>query len=427
MKILSLVLFASIMNCFTAFSQTINYDEWFTPERMRVDLFYSGDHETTQIYLNKIKKEPQWGGSRTNLIDLMEFWHFQVRVFDKESRGFIFSRGFSTLWEEWQTTAESKITEKSMSGSVILPFPKKEVVFELYMRDEKNQFIKVFALDIDPGSIFIESNLTFDFPMKKVLDNGDPANKIDVAFVAEGYTIEQMSDFEADVKEFSEHLFKEEPFGESRDKFNIWAVCSESVDEGTDIPGEGIWKNTILNTNFYTFGSERYLMTYDFSLVSDVVANVPYDQIFILVNTEKYGGGGVYNNYCVGSSGNSYSLVVMVHEFGHGFGGLGDEYYNSSTAYEEFFDLTVEPWELNLTTMVDFDSKWAGMVDEGTPIPTPAEAEYLDKTGVFEGGGYVSKGVFRPAFDCRMKSNEAEGFCEVCKKVLSDMISHYTE
>jgi len=281
--------------------------------------------------------------------------------------------------------------------------------------------------DIDPGSIFVESNLTYDFPAKKILDNGVPASHIDVAFVAEGYTLEQMVDFEADVKEFSEHLFMEEPFTEHRDKFNIWAVCAESEDEGTDIPGDGIWKNTILNTNFYTFGSERYLMTYDFSLVSDVVANVPYDQIFILVNTEKYGGGGVYNNYCVGSSGNPYSLVVMVHEFGHGFGGLGDEYYASTTAYEDFFDLTVEPWEPNLTTMVDFDSKWADLVAEDVPIPTPAEAEYLDKTGVFEGGGYVWKGVFRPAYDCRMKSNEAEGFCEACKRVLTEMIRHYTE
>lgn len=426
MKISYLIMFVAITNCITAFSQ-LDYDDWFTLERMRVDLFYSGNHETTQVFFNKIKKEPQWGGSMTNLVDQMGFGHFQVRITDKESDKLIFSRGFSTLWEEWQTTAESKITDKSMSGSVIFPFPKKEMIFELLMRDGNNRFVEVFAMEIDPGSIFIESNLTYDFPVKKVLDHGDPAKHIDVAFVAEGYTIEQMSDFEADVREFSEHLFKEEPFGEHRDKFNIWAVFSESVDEGTDIPGDGIWKNTILNTNFYTFGSERYLMSYDFSLVSDVVANVPYDQIFILVNTEKYGGGGVYNNYCVGSSGNSYSLIVMVHEFGHGFGGLGDEYYNSSTAYEDFFDLMVEPWEPNLTTLVDFESKWAGLVAEDTPIPTPAEAEYLDKTGVFEGGGYVSKGVFRPAIDCRMKSNEAEGFCEACKQVLTEMIRFYTE
>jgi hypothetical protein len=426
MKTLNMVLLIVVTNCFTVFSQ-VNYGDWFTGERMRVDLYYSGNHEITQVFFKKIKKEPRWGGTRTNLLDPMGFGHFQVRITDKQSGKLIFTRGFSTLWEEWQTTAESKITDKSMSGSVVFPYPKKEVIFELFMRDEKNRFVEVFDLDIDPGSIFIETNLAFDFPVKKVLDNGDPAHRVDLAFVAEGYTREQMSDFEADVMEFSEHLFDEEPFGEHRDKFNIWAVFSESVDEGTDIPGDSTWKNTIMNTNFYTFGSERYMMTYDFSLVSDVVANVPYDQIFILVNTDKYGGGGVYNNYCVSSSGNSYSLVVMVHEFGHGFGGLGDEYYTSSTAYEEFFDLTVEPWEPNLTTMVDFESKWADLVDADTPIPTPAEKQYLDKTGVFEGGGYVSKGVFRPAYDCRMKSNEAEGFCEVCRRVLTGMIRYHTE
>ena len=225
MKILNAVLLFAITNCFTAFSQ-IEYDDWFTPERMRVDLFYSGNHETTQVFFNKIKKEPQWGGTRTSMIDRMGFGHFKVEIIDKESDKLIFSRGFSTLWEEWQTTAESKITDKSMSGSVIFPYPKREVVFELFMRDGKNQFVEVFTLDIDPGSIFVESNLTYDFPAKKILDNGDPSNHIDVAFVAEGYTLDQMDDFEADVKEFSEHLFKEEPFGEHRDEFNIWAVCA---------------------------------------------------------------------------------------------------------------------------------------------------------------------------------------------------------
>ena len=427
MRTLSGIFLFVLINCLTTFSQPVDYDEYFTGERMRVDLVFAGNHDTTMVYLKKIKKEPVWGGTRTNLLDYMNRGHFMVNISDKESYWQIYSKGFSTLWEEWQTTAESKNTFKSMNASITFPFPKEEIILELYIRNDLNHFDRIFQLDINPESIFIESNLPFEFATGKVLDNGDPADHIDLTFVAEGYTKEQMDDFRADVKEFSDHLFRVEPFKDQKDKFNIWAVYSESDDEGTDIPGEGIWKNTILNTNFYTFGSERYLMTYDYNRVCDVVAAVPYDQIFVLVNTEKYGGGGVYNNYCVGSSGNSYSPTVMVHEFGHGFGGLGDEYYSSSTAYEDFFDLSVEPWEPNLTTLVNFSSKWADMVDEDVPIPTPPEKKYLDRTGVFEGGGYVSKGVYRPAFDCRMKSNEADGFCEVCKKALMDMIKFYTE
>jgi hypothetical protein len=204
-------------------------------------------------------------------------------------------------------------------------------------------------------------------------------------------------------------------------------VASVSAEEGTDMPGEEIWKNTILNTNFYTFKVSRYLTTCDYKTVCDVAAPVPYDQIFILVNIDRYGGGGMYNNYCVGSTGGFAPGKVMVHEFGHGFAGLGDEYYSSEVAYEEYYNLSVEPWEPNLTTLVNFESKWADMVDPGTPIPTPAEEPYLDKTGVFEGGGYVAKGVYRPAIDCRMKSNEAEGFCEVCKRAIVRMIKYYTE
>ena len=427
MKGLQILVIAVTTNWISVYSQIIEFDSWSTGERMRVDLTFAGNHDTTMVFLNKVKKEPEWGGSRTNLLDWLNLGHFEARIFDKESNWLLFSRGFSTIWEEWQTTAESKVRNKSMSGSVIFPYPKEEIVFELHMRDGRNRFIKVFSLDIDPASIFIESNLSYDFPVKKLTDHGDPRNNVDIVFVAEGYTADQMSDFEVDVKEFSAHLFDEEPFSEYQDRFNIWAVYSESVDEGTDIPGDSIWKNTILNTNFYTFGSERYLMTYDFSLVSDVVAGVPYDQIFILVNTKKYGGGGIYNNYCVGSSGNPLSRVVMVHELGHGLGGLGDEYYSSSTSYEEFYDLAVEPWEPNLTTLVDFESKWADMVDEDTPIPTPSEKKYRDKTGVFEGGGYVAEGVYRPAYNCLMKSNKAKGFCEVCKKVLTGMIIWHTE
>jgi hypothetical protein len=199
-----------------------------------------------------------------------------------------------------------------------------------------------------------------------------------------------------------------------------------SEDAGADIPGAGIWKNTLVNSSFYTFDSERYLTTLDFWKVKDIAALAPYDQIYILVNTEKYGGGGIYNHYNLTSTGNQHSSTVFIHEFGHGFAGLGDEYYTSDVSYTDFYSPEIEPWEPNLTTLVNFSEKWENLLIPGTPVPTPESPEYINTTGVFEGGGYVAKGVYRPAVNCRMKSNNSEHFCQVCEKTIEQMILFLT-
>lgn len=426
MKTNMLILLLLACGCLSINSQ-VDYSDYFTDARMRVDLVFAGDHENMNIYLDKIKSEPLWGGTRKNLVDPLQLGEFQYRVRDTESGMVIFSRGFSTLFEEWQTTAEAKTKQKYLAEVLVFPYPKNDIILELYRRDHRNNFEKCFEWPVDPADPYIEQGMRYDFEVRKYTGHAEPSDHVDLLFIAEGYTAGQMEIFYQDVERFSGYLFSMEPYTTYRNKFNIWTIAAVSPEEGTDIPGEGIWKNTVLNTNFYTFGLSRYLTTYDYKTVCDVAAPVPYDQIFILVNIDRYGGGGMYNNYCVGSNGGHAPGEVMVHEFGHGFAGLGDEYYSSTVAYEDYFDLSVEPWEPNLTTLVDFESKWAGMLEPDIPVPTPAEEPYLDKTGVFEGGGYVAKGVYRPAIDCRMKSNEAEGFCEVCQRAIVRMIKYYTE
>nr|MDA3954405.1 M64 family metallo-endopeptidase [Bacteroidales bacterium] len=226
---------------------------------------------------------------------------------------------------------------------------------------------------------------------------------------------------------FIDFMFLFEPYTSNKEKFNIWLVKSESEESGTDIPGHDIFKNTVLNSNFYTFGSERYLTTADFTSVRDAASVVPYDDICILVNSEKYGGGGIYNHYCISTVDHALSNEVFIHELGHSFGGLGDEYYNSSTAYSDFFNLEIEPWQPNLTTLVNFDLKWKLKMNSETPIPTPREDQFKNTVGVYEGGGYVSKGMYSPYIDCRMKTNEAEGFCPVCQDAMAKMISFKSE
>jgi len=214
---------------------------------------------------------------------------------------------------------------------------------------------------------------------------------------------------------------------ENKDKFNIWGIEAPSKESGTDIPAENIWKNTISNTQFYMFDLDRYLMTSDNKSLRNIASNAPYDQIFILVNTNKYGGGAIYNHYSVCVSDNSNSEYIFTHEFGHGFAGLGDEYYTSDVAYNEFYPLDVEPLDPNLTTLINFESKWKDMLDSETPIPTPATNDFSKTVGAFEGGGYVAKGVYRPMKDCSMKSISVNNFCPVCKRAIKRMIDFYSE
>ena len=261
----------------------------------------------------------------------------------------------------------------------------------------------------------------------KIYGTGDPHNSVDLAFLAEGYKSDEMGKFRNDVKKMADYLFAEAPFSEYKDKFNIWAVESVSQDSGTDIPGENIYVNTALNSSFYTFNIDRYLTTQDIKSVNDYAAAVPHDYIIILINSSRYGGGGVYNYYVGTTTDHPLSPKVFVHEFGHGFAGLADEYYSSSVAYDEFYPLNVEPWEPNITTLVNFDSKWKKMISKDTPIPTPAEEKYSSVTGLFEGGGYSAKGIYRSEMDCRMKSNNTKGYCAVCRNALKEMIEFYTK
>ncbi|HEN20887.1 MAG TPA: hypothetical protein ENN86_02635 [Desulfobacteraceae bacterium] len=236
-----------------------------------------------------------------------------------------------------------------------------------------------------------------------------------------------MGKFHSDVKKLADILFEYEPFSDYKDKFNIWAVDAISAESGTDIPGEGIYRKTALNSSFYTFDLDRYLTTFDIKSVRDYAAVVPYDNIVVLINSERYGGGGMYNYYSGTTSDHVLTPQVFIHELGHGFAGLADEYYTSDVAYEEFYPFDVEPWEANITTLVDFESKWKDMIGSEIPVPTPPDDEYKDLVGLFEGGGYSAKGIYRPQMDCRMKSNEAASFCKVCQQALREMIEFYTK
>jgi hypothetical protein len=404
-----------------------NFDKFFIDKVLRFDFMLAGDYQKTHVYPVGMKEEPFWAGSYNNLIDPFNYGNFVYQLYDSTENKLIYSRGFCTLFQEWQTTLEAKKIERSFYEVATMPFPKNKVRLVINIRERNGSFTKLYETFIDPADYFIRKEKPVNAVVTRINNAGDPHKCVDFAFIAEGYKAEEMPKFREDVKKMADVLFAESPFSQYKDRINIWAVEAVSEDSGTDIPGERIYGNTALNSSFYTFDLDRYLTTQDIKAVNDYAATVPHDHIIVLINSTKYGGGGVYNYYTGTTVGNSLSPKVFIHELGHGFAGLADEYYSSTVAYDNFYPLDVEPWEPNITTLVNFDSKWKKMIAKDTPVPTPQDEKYSNVTGLFEGGGYSAKGIFRSETDCRMKSNSPKGYCSVCREAVKKMIEFYTK
>ena len=418
-------IFSALILCTLSSSGQTSFEKYFTDKVLRFDFMLAGNSNKTVVYPVGMKEEPWFAGSHENLIDPFNYGNFKYEIFDATENLLIYSRGFCTLFQEWQTTTEAKTMERSFYEVATMPFPKSKVRFVLNIRERNGNFIKLYETMIDPSDYYIIKEKTVNTAVTKIYGPGNPRECVDLAFVAEGYRADEMNKFREDVKKLADILFAESPFSDYMDKINIWAVEAVSSDSGTDIPGEKIYNNTVLNSTFFTFGTDRYLTTRDIKSVNDYAAAAPHDNIIVLINSNKYGGGGVYNYYSGTTAGHPLSPVVFIHEFGHGFAGLADEYYSSEVAYEEFYPLNVEPWEPNITTMVKFESKWKKMISRETKVPTPAEEKFSNVTGLFEGGGYSPKGIFRPELDCRMKSNSPKGYCSVCQVAIKRMIEFY--
>ncbi|MGE4586904.1 MAG: M64 family metallopeptidase [Mangrovibacterium sp.] len=399
----------------------------FTDAALRIDYLLVGNNQHTQVCVRQISKESRYGGCAGGMVDTLVYGTFSYRMVEAATGCLLFSRGFCPLFQEWQTTPEAVKVNRSFYQVAVLPFPLVPVRFEIDRRERDGSRKLLLSLEIDPDDYFIARESVPDWPVTMLQDRGDPSRRLDLVFLSEGYRAEELDRFEADVSRLADSLFAVSPFRELRDRFNICAVRVPSRESGTDIPGERIYRNTAFNTTFYTFDIPRYLTTTDMKAVHDAASAVPYDHLCLLVNSDRYGGGGFYNFLTVATAGNELSARVLVHELGHALAGLADEYYSPAVAYEEFYNIRQEPWEPNLTTLVDFDRKWKDMLEEDTPVPTPREPRYHNTLGVFEGGGYVGKGIYSPAQHCRMRSNEADDFCPVCRRAIVRAVKSYCQ
>ena len=396
--------------CLSASAQ--RFEDYFEDRTLRLDYTFSGDAQHQQIYVDEMISMPRWYGKRQRLNEVPLKGNGQIIVTSKADGEVIYRHSFSSLFQEWISTAESKHTQKSFENVFLVPYPKQPVDITVELYDYHNKVNAKMTHAVDPKDILIrKAGERLVTPYVTLQQAADTSRCIHVAYVAEGYQQHEMGTFLEDCKIAMEALFQHEPFRQMQDRFNMIAVMSPSAESGVSEPGKGIWKSTALGAHFDTFYSERYLTTLHLKKMNDILAGTPYEHIIVLVNGERYGGGGVYNSYTLTDAHGPSFRPVVVHEFGHSFGGLGDEYPYGDDDPMYFPD--TEPWEPNLTTKHDFNGKWENLVKE-------------KKAGLIEGGGYLTKGVWRGFENCRMRTNEEPEFCLVCQQALKRLIDFYT-
>jgi hypothetical protein len=453
--------------------QTLDFKEFFENKTMRVDYFHSGTATEEHFAIDRIVNDGAWGGSKTMLIDNLNLGLYFFEVQDAQTNQILYNRGFASIFGEWQTIDEAKVNWGTFHESIRFPWPINPVKVILKKRDEKNLFVKIWETKIDPSSRNVNpaENL-MKHPVFTYLESGPPSDKVDIVILGDGYTQAEMEKFHQDVIKMMDELFKVEPFKSRKKDFNVRAIDTPSEVSGINKPHPGIFKRTPLSVSYGAFDSERYALAYDNRTIRDVAATVPYEFMFILINEETYGGGGIYQLYSTVAVNNKFSDYIFVHEFGHHFAALADEYYTSEVSYEAA-PITVEPWEANITALFDKENlKWKHLVDKTTPIPTPWDKEkhdnysfeiqkerkalraknapesemealfererkdltalldnmeYSGKVGAFEGGGYMQYGLYRPYADCVMFTRNKQQFCPVCRDAISKVVDLYVK
>ena len=413
MKFLFASFLALCLFSFASDAQSVRYPDHFSDETLRLDYVFSGDASHQAIYLRQLYRTSNWAGRRTSLEAPLLQGNGQIRVLDPESGRCLYANGFSTLFQEWTVTEEATRVRKAFENSFQLPFPLRPVDVEISLLDTHGKVSACLRHRIDPADILIRPLSCNGLAERTVHGGGALDKTIDIVVVSEGYTLSEEEKFFKDAGRVADALFSHEPFAALSDRFTLRAVFAPSAQSGVSVPHEGVWRSTATSSHFDTFYMERYLTTPSIWQLWDLIGTVPFDHVFVLANTAIYGGGGIYNSITIMNSDHSTFVPVLVHEFGHAFAGLGDEYYYDD-AFETSYPADTEPWEPNLTTLKNFGAKWENMMD-------------VPGVGLFEGGGYQSKGVFRPAEDCRMKTNSCERFCPVCTRAVLRAIAYYTE
>ncbi|HUN64132.1 MAG TPA: IgA Peptidase M64 [Candidatus Sulfotelmatobacter sp.] len=442
------------------------------PRTLRVDYYHTGNAHDEWFSLDRVVLEPlDWPGNPRHAIDETNLGNYLFEVRERATGKLLYSHGFNSVFGEWKTTEEALHGNRTFSES--LRFPAPDTAVEVSVKERKDSgFLEVWKTGVNPKDKFVDrARPPSPGPLLEVQKMGDPASKVDLLVLGDGYTAGERAKFEKDARRFTEMLFATPPFREHRAQFNVWGLCPAAEESGVSRPSSGIYRRSPVGASYDTFGTERYILTMDNRALRDIASFSPYEFVEILVNGETYGGGGIFNQFATVAIDNPWAGYVAVHEFAHHFAALADEYYTSDVAYLPPEHKT-EPWEPNVTALLDpAKLKWRDLVEAGTPIPTPWDKEafdqferdiqkqrkelraagkpeaemdalfraerakedamlgaqkYAGKVGAFEGANYESKGYYRPEVDCIMFTR-SKAFCAVCRGAIERIIGMYAE
>jgi len=439
------------------------------PRTFRVDAFHTGSATEERLALDRLVVEPlPFPGNPDRPLDELNIGKYLFEVRDLATNRLLYSRGYATIFGEWETTAEAKEVNRTFHESLRFPAPEGPVQVVVRKRDRRNAFREIWSIAVDPKDMFVDTSPPAPAgPLIEILRSGPPERKLDLLILGDGYTKGECIAFEAQARRFTEALFAVEPFRSRRGDLNVWALCPPARESGISRPSTGIHRNSPVGATFDAFGSERYVLAFDNRRFREVASQAPYDFVAILVNAETYGGGGIQGLYATVAAGSLWAPYIFVHELGHHIAGLADEYFTSDVAYLP--GERIEPWERNVTTLPDPSRpKWGAT--PGTPVPTPWDKpghekrarEFQEKrkairkrngpesemdalflaqkkeesarlsaephagqAGAFEGANYESKGSYRSQVDCIMFSRNDVPFCSACRSALGDVIDQY--
>jgi hypothetical protein len=441
------------------------------PQTMRVDYFHTGNAASEVFSLDQVVLEPlPWPGNPDRPIDDSNLGKYRFKLLDMKTGRLIFSRGFCSIFGEWELTGEASKMYRTFGESLRFPCPDVPVSVVLEKRGAANAFVEIWRTEIDPKDIFVQTaKPATPGPLIALQNNGDPSHKVDLLILGDGYTAKEMGKFEKDARRMMEALFGQEPFKSRRKDFNVWGLCPASAESGINRPSTGQYRRSPLGCSYDAFGSERYVLTYENKTFRDVASYAPYDCAQIIVNEKTYGGGGIFGLYGTVSVDNEFAPYIFVHEFGHHLAGLADEYYTSDVAYQSSEERP-EPWEPNVTADTR-QPKWGALLTPGVPLPTPwkktefesmsisyqakraeirkqnlpesameelfrnhslQEAPLLGKdahsgkVGAFEGANYEATGYYRSQTDCIMFTRNPVPFCAACQEAILNIVRLYT-
>ncbi len=440
------------------------------PQTMRLDYFHTGNAFEERFSLDGAVIEGTWPGPLDRWIDETNLGKYQFQIMDRRTNRVLYSRGFASIFGEWETTPEAKVIHRTFHESLRFPLPEDPFQVVLKKRDRQNAFCEIWSVVVDPEDPKVDRTRPSGSPkLWALMQNGEPRDKVDLLLVGDGYTAAEAGKWHEDARRMADILFSVSPFRERRRDFNVWALDTPAEESGIARPSDGVYRRSPVRASYDAFGLERYILAFDNKRLREIAAAAPYEYVGIVANDRKYGGGGIHNLYATVAADSAFASYVLVHEFGHHLAGLADEYYTSSVAYEAPKE-RLEPWEPNVTTDPQA-SRWKDLIAPGTPLPTPwpkeavenAQAEtqakrrriraekrpeeevetlfreeqehvtkllasgaYAGKVGAFEGAMYQARGYYRPQADCIMFTRDAVGFCAVCRRTIERVIDLYS-